>query len=234
MDNQPKFTSAISGLQFDTKNKISGNTIRLPLLNLIKKEHPNFDATQSIADSELLLYRTKYISNFLESEVDELTLLHKSALQSISNDKSIVNKLQEGEEINNLTYGQKIADKVAAFGGSWTFIIFFFVFILIWIAFNVIVLINRSFDPYPFILLNLILSCLAALQAPVIMMSQNRQEEKDRDRAKKDYMVNLKSELEIRILDEKLDHLIMHQQQELIELQKVQIEMMNDILHKIK
>ena len=136
MDNQPTFTSAISGLQFDTKNKISGNTIRLPLLNLIKKEHPNFDATQSIADSELLLYRTKYISNFLESEVDELTLLHKSALQSISNDKSIVNKLQEGEEINNLTYGQKIADKVAAFGGSWTFIIFFFVFILIWIALN--------------------------------------------------------------------------------------------------
>ena len=234
MDNQPKFTSAISGLQFDIKNKILGNTIRLPLLKLIKKEYPNFDATQSIADSELVLYRTKYISNFLESEVDELTLLHKNSLQSILNDKSFVNKLQEDEGISKLTFGQKIADKVAAFGGSWTFIIFFFVFILIWIAFNVLVLINRSFDPYPFILLNLILSCLAALQAPVIMMSQNRQEEKDRERAKKDYMVNLKSELEIRILDEKLDHLIMHQQQELIELQKVQLEMMNDILHKIK
>ena len=95
-------------------------------------------------------------------------------------------------------------------------------------------LLNKGFDPYPFILLNLILSCLAALQAPVIMMSQNRQEEKDRDRAKKDYMINLKSELEIRMLHEKLDHLIMHQQEELIEIQKVQIEMMNDILSRIK
>ncbi len=95
-------------------------------------------------------------------------------------------------------------------------------------------MVNKGFDPYPFILLNLILSCVAALQAPVIMMSQNRQEEKDRDRAKKDYMINLKSELEIRMMHEKLDHLIMHQQQELIEIQKVQIEMINDILNQIK
>ena len=129
---------------------------------------------------------------------------------------------------------QSDADKVADFGGSWTFIISFFIFILLWIASNVYLLLNKGFDPYPFILLNLILSCLAALQAPVIMMSQNRQEEKDRERAKKDYMINLKSELEIRMLDEKLDHLIMHQQQELIEIQKVQIEMMNDILNRIK
>jgi uncharacterized membrane protein len=92
---------------------------------------------------------------------------------------------------------------------------------------------NSGFDPYPFILLNLILSCLAALQAPVIMMSQNRLEEKDRERARKDYMINLKSELEIRMLHEKLDHLIRHQQEELIEIQKIQIEMMNDILNRI-
>jgi uncharacterized membrane protein len=107
-------------------------------------------------------------------------------------------------------------------------------FILGWITTNVIFLLNKGFDPYPFILLNLILSCIAALQAPIIMMSQNRQEEKDRERAKKDYMINLKSELEIRMLDEKMDHLIMHQQQELIEIQRVQIEMMNDILDRLK
>ena len=99
---------------------------------------------------------------------------------------------------------------------------------------NVFWLSNHGFVPYPFILLNLILSCIAAIQAPVIMMSQNRQEEKDRERAKKDYMINLKSELEIRMLDDKIDHLVMHQQQELIEIQKVQIEMMNDILNRIK
>jgi uncharacterized membrane protein len=138
------------------------------------------------------------------------------------------------DKIDTRPFGQVVADKVADFGGSWTFIISFFIFILLWIASNVYLLLNKGFDPYPFILLNLILSCLAALQAPVIMMSQNRQEEKDRERAKKDYMINLKSELEIRMLDEKLDHLIMHQQQELIEIQKVQIEMMNDILNRIK
>ena len=118
--------------------------------------------------------------------------------------------------------------------GSWKFIILFGVFILLWILANIYILMNKGFDPYPFILLNLILSCLAALQAPVIMMSQNRQEEKARERSKKDYMINLKSELEIRMLHEKLDHLIMHQQEELIEIQKVQIEMMNDILTRIK
>ena len=138
------------------------------------------------------------------------------------------------EEIDNRTFGQRVADNVANFGGSWTFIISFFIFILIWIASNVYLLTNKGFDPYPFILLNLILSCLASLQAPIIMMSQNRQEEKDRERAKKDYMINLKSELEIRMLDDKIDHLVMHQQQELIEIQKVQIEMMNDILNRIK
>ncbi|HNW52937.1 MAG TPA: DUF1003 domain-containing protein, partial [Bacteroidales bacterium] len=116
---------------------------------------------------------------------------------------------------------------------SWTFIISFGVFILLWISLNVFWLLNKGFDPYPFILLNLILSCLAALQAPVIMMSQNRQEEKDRERAKKDYMINLKSELEIRTLHEKIDHFIMDQQQELLDLQKEQVNMMNDILQQI-
>tara|TARA_R110001592_G_scaffold45699_1_gene145975 strand:- start:1816 stop:2109 length:294 start_codon:yes stop_codon:yes gene_type:complete len=93
--------------------------------------------------------------------------------------------------------------------------------------------VNKGFDPYTFILLNLILSCLAALQAPVIMMSQNRQEEKDRERSEQDYMINLKSELEIRILHEKIDHLIIHQQQELLTIQQVQVEMLEDIMKQI-
>ena len=131
------------------------------------------------------------------------------------------------------TWPEKFADDVSTFVGSWKFIIYQTIFIVIWIALNSFFLIFDRFDPYPFILLNLILSCLAAMQAPVIMMSQNRQEEKDRERAKKDYMINLKSELEIRILHEKIDHLIMKQQQELLEIQKVQIDMMNDILTQV-
>jgi uncharacterized membrane protein len=232
MKDKVTFTSAISGIEFPQKEKVLGNSIRIPILNIIKEEHPDFDSNQFIADSELNIYREKYISKFLQSEVGELTDLQKKVVKSIKGNKSFVSKVED--KVDNRTYGQVIADKVAAFGGSWTFIISFFIFIVIWIASNVYLLMNKGFDPYPFILLNLILSCLAALQAPVIMMSQNRQEEKDRERAKKDYMINLKSELEIRMLDEKLDHLIMHQQQELIEIQKVQIEMMNDILEKIK
>ncbi len=234
MKTKSTFRSAISGLEFDNKDKIFGNSIRLPLLNLIKKEHPDFDSSQLLSESELLIYREKYVSNFLESEATELTDMHKDVLDSLSDDKSFVTKLEEDESDDARTFGQVVADKVATFGGSWKFIILFFIFILFWIACNVFILINKGFDPYPFILLNLILSCLAALQAPVIMMSQNRQEEKDRERAKKDYMINLKSELEIRMLDEKIDHLIMRQQQELIEMQKVQLEMMNDILKKVK
>ncbi len=154
-------------------------------------------------------------------------------MTSLNNNNTLTDKI-DGEKKQILTTGQRIADKVASFGGSWTFIISFGVFIFIWISINIFWLVNKGFDPYPFILLNLILSCLAALQAPVIMMSQNRQEEKDRDRAKKDYMINLKSELEIRTLHEKIDHFSMDQQQELLELQKKQIEIMNDILKQIE
>jgi uncharacterized membrane protein len=232
MKDKGTFVSAISGLEFPEKEKICGDIIRIPILNLIREDHPKFKTKENIANSELTIYREKYISKFLQPEVGELSDLHKSVIKAVGTEKSFVSKVED--EVDNRTFGQVIADNVADFGGSWTFIISFFVFILIWIGSNVYILLNKGFDPYPFILLNLILSCLAALQAPVIMMSQNRQEEKDRDRAKKDYMINLKSELEIRMLDEKLDHLIMHQQQELIEIQKVQIEMMNDILERIK
>lgn len=233
MSDNAVFKSAISGVEYSDEDKIVGKTIRKPLFHLIKNDHPDFSNSSCISNEELNIYREKYIAKFLTSDNEELTDLEKHVVKSIKDDdKSFVNQLEE--EVDNRNFGQRVADNVADFGGSWTFIISFFIFILIWIGSNVYILLNKGFDPYPFILLNLILSCLAALQAPVIMMSQNRQEEKDRERAKKDYMINLKSELEIRLLDDKIDHLIMHQQQELIEIQKVQIEMMNDILEKIK
>ena len=232
MRNNTTFTSAISNIDFPEHDRVSGKTIRTSILNLILEDFPDFDVNDSISVQELNVYREKYISKFLQTEISQLSKLEKDVVRSLGDDTSFVAKVEE--EVDTRNYGQIVADKVAAFGGSWTFIIAFFVFISIWISSNVIIFTNKEFDPYPFILLNLILSCIAALQAPVIMMSQNRQEEKDRERAKKDYMINLKSELEIRMLDDKIDHLVMHQQQELIEIQKVQIEMMNDILNRIK
>ena len=232
MKSKQTFISDISKNEFPATEKVSAKIIRKPILEIIKSEYPNFDESQYISISELNLYREKYISNYLSAELGELNDFEKSVKKSLNDNDLIVSKLED--EPNDFTFGQKVADKVASFGGSWKFIILFGIFIALWILANIYLLLNKGFDPYPFILLNLILSCLAALQAPVIMMSQNRQEEKDRERAKKDYMINLKSELEIRMLHEKLDHLIMHQQQELIEIQKVQIEMMCDILKEIK
>jgi uncharacterized membrane protein len=227
------FRSDISNEEFPVSEKVSAKTIRHTILNLIQKDHPKFSHDSYLSISELNSYRGKDVSEYLVKEIGELSGLEKTVLDSLEDNSTLTDKL-DGEDRQVLTYGQRIADKVASFGGSWTFIISFGVFIVIWISFNVFWLVNKSFDPYPFILLNLILSCLAALQAPVIMMSQNRQEEKDRDRSKKDYMINLKSELEIRTLHEKIDHFIMDQQQELLELQKVQIEMMNDIIKRIE
>ena len=202
-------------------------------MDLILKDYPNLLETDLISVNELNFYREKYISSFVSDNLDELSEMRDNVLQSLK-EHSILSTKLELEEQSELTLDQRIADRVAEFGGSWTFILSFFGFLTIWIIANVFFLRSHTFDPYPFILLNLILSCIAALQAPVIMMSQNRQEQKDRERSKKDFMINMKAELEIRILHEKLDHLIMHQQQELIEIQKIQIDMMNEIITKIK
>jgi uncharacterized membrane protein len=131
-----------------------------------------------------------------------------------------------------LTFGERLADKMAEYAGSWGFVIGFFGVLLVWIAINSVVLILKPFDPYPFILLNLVLSCLAAIQAPIIIMSQNRQEAKDRLRSEHDYSVNLKAELEIRNLHEKIDHLLMKQWQRLLEIQEIQMELMEELAHK--
>lgn len=147
--------------------------------------------------------------------------------------KEIQSIIELEETEDKRTFGQKIADKVADFGGSWTFILSFLFFLVAWIFVNAYFLLNKGFDPYPFILLNLILSCIAALQAPIIMMSQNRQEEKDRERAKKDFQINLKAEQEIRVLQRKLDHILEHQHQEMIKIQELQIKLLEDIKSKL-
>lgn len=137
------------------------------------------------------------------------------------------NLLHPPEEI--LTKGQKISDKVASFGGSWAFIISFFIILVVWILYNTMMPVKENFDPYPFILMNLILSCIAALQAPIIMMSQNRQEEKDRKRNENDYLVNLKAELEIKALHEKMDLLLEEQIKILFETQAKQLKILESL-----
>lgn len=226
------FRSDLSGKEFPENEKISAKNIRQSLLHFINKTHPNFSKSCFLSIEEMNDYREKYISEFLNKKLGNLTEVEKQVIQSVSKNTMISKEVEEDEK--EITFGQKLADKVAEFGGSWGFIIFFMSFLIVWILLNVFWLSNHGFDPYPFILLNLILSCIAAIQAPVIMMSQNRQEEKDRERAKKDYKINLKSELEIRELHEKIDHLIIHYQQDLLEIQKTQIDLLENILHNVK
>lgn len=206
------FKSDISQMEFPLSERVSATTLRQSIFNFIKKTNPSFNVNSHLAKNELKKYREKYITEDLLKNVGEISDLEKTVLNSLTEKTTLSDKLDE-EELQYLSIGQRLADAVAKFGGSWKFIITFGVFIWIWMLTNFFVYANKGFDPYPFILLNLILSCLAALQAPVIMMSQNRREEKDRERAKKDYMINLKAEIEIRILHEKIDHLIAHQQQ---------------------
>ena len=226
------FRSDLSGKEFPENEKISAKNIRQSLLHFINKTHPNFSKSCFLSIEEMNEYREKYISEFLNKKLGNLTEVEKQVIQSVSKNTMISTEVEEDEK--EITFGQKLADKVAEFGGSWGFIIFFMTFLVAWILLNVFWLSNHGFDPYPFILLNLILSCIAAIQAPVIMMSQNRQEEKDRERSKKDYKINLKSELEIRELHEKIDHLIIHYQQDLLEIQKTQIDLLENILHNVK
>ncbi len=227
------FISSISKTEFPISERISGKTVRATILSAIQNENPQFSADSFLSVSELNYYREKYLEAFLTKQIGVLTDSERTVLVSLKEKTTLSDKI-DGEDKQIMTIGQKIADNVASFGGSWTFIISFGLFLLIWILLNILWLTTKPFDPYPFILLNLILSSLAAIQAPVIMMSQNRQEEKDRDRAKKDYMINLKSELEIRALHEKMDHMIINQQQEILDIQKVQIDMMKDILKRIE
>ena len=175
---------------------------------------------------------TKDIDQLLNNQNNSIKKLHKIVKETFKSEELIINNLLHPPE-ETLTKGQRISEKVARFGGSWKFIIFFGVVLFIWILFNVLAIVKFEFDPYPFILMNLILSCIAALQAPIITMSQNRQEEKDRIRSENDYLINLKAELEIRSLHQKMDLLLEEQIKALTDSQAKQFELLNHLHEKI-
>lgn len=225
--------SHISQTEIPKGEEIRGRDIREGILSLIKSEHPDFDSESYITLEELNQYRRLYLASLIVQEKGEIARIDKDVMDAIKNNAILSENIQDDLEAE-LTVGQKIADRVAAFGGSWTFIITFFSFIIVWMIINIWFLASKPFDPYPFILLNLILSCLAAMQAPIIMMSQNRQEQKDRQRSEHDYKINLKAELEIKLLSEKMDHLLVHQNNKLLEIQEVQVDYLEDLMKEIK
>ena len=212
---------------------VKGADIREGIFNLIVSYFPTFTKDNYISLDELNKYRRLYLTTLVEQEKGELAVIDLDVMKAIQNNSILSENIEEQID-TKLTVGQKIADHIASFGGSWTFIISFFSFLILWILINIWFLSTKPFDPYPFILLNLILSCLAAIQAPVIMMNQNRQEQKDRQRAEHDYKINLKAELEIKLLSEKIDHLLVHQNKKLLEIQEVQIDYLEDLMKQLK
>ncbi len=225
----------ISNKEYPADQLYRGDSINPQIMALIQKDHPDFSDDSILGIDELSDYRHKYLHKLLQAEKKDLNKLDKEVLDSLGDNELLSHKLKT-QKVGPTSLGDRIADKVASFGGSWAFIICFFVFLMIWMAINVIILAfgPSTFDPYPFILLNLILSSLASIQAPVIMMSQNRKETRDRQRAEDDYKINLKAELEIRMLHEKLDHMILRQNQKMIDIQEVQSDMLSDILKKLE
>ncbi|MGV0923005.1 DUF1003 domain-containing protein [Empedobacter tilapiae] len=211
---------------------VKGKEIQQEIYKLIQQDFPTITTEDYISIKILNKYRRQFFANLISQEKGEMEKLDQDVIEAIR-DNSILSENIKEDTTKPLTTGDRIADKVASFGGSWTFIISFFIFLLAWMFLNFWMLKNKGFDPYPFILLNLILSCLAAIQAPIIMMSQNRQEDKDRDRAEHDYKINLKAELEIKLLSEKIDHLLVHQNKKLLEIQEMQIQYLENIEKQI-
>ncbi len=223
-------TCAISGALIHGGDSIPCASLRPSLLRFIQKRHPGVRGDASISKTLLPSLRADYVEAALTDEIGEITDLERAVIESLKEHEILSAKPDDTAALASRTYGERLSDRIANFGGSWRFIISFGVFIVLWILANIILFGTRPPDPYPFILLNLILSCLAALQAPVIMMSQNRVEARDRQRAELDYQINLKAELEIRHLHEKLDHLLHHHSERLLEIQQIQTDLLRQLV----
>jgi uncharacterized membrane protein len=223
---------SICNKNFSVHDLVSVDTIPNSVKNEITKDYLDWSGFKGyVCKTDLNMYRAKYIRSVLEIEKQELTEIEFDVLKSL-HEHEIISKNVELQFEGEWTFGQKLADKIATFGGSWTFLIYFSTFLVSWIAINTLQFLIEPFDPHPFILLNLILSCLAAVQAPVIMMSQNRREAKDRLRSQQAYKVNLKAELELRHLNEKIDYLLNHQLERLNSIQAIQFSLLSEIMEE--
>lgn len=226
-----KHTCAICKKEFPLSSLMTGSMMNSNIIHQLQKKNPDFNENSFVCLKDLNVCRSEYIKQIIEKDIGEVNQLEKEFIQGLEEQELLSTDLIRSFSTSQ-TFGDKMADKLAEFGGSWRFIILFTTVLCGWIAFNSLKIMSQPFDPYPYILLNLVLSCLAAIQAPIIMMSQNRQEAKDRLRAESDYKINLKAELEIRHLKSKLDELASHQWRRLLEIQELQTQLMTELTEK--
>ncbi|MBX9588545.1 MAG: DUF1003 domain-containing protein [Hyphomonadaceae bacterium] len=222
-----RLTCAISGRERPRRELVNLEMVRPSLAERIRAAHPDLKPDALVSRAELARYRSLYVEELLQAETGDLTEIERKVAHSLATHETLAENVEQ-EYAEQRTFGERLSDQLASLGGSWMFILGFGLVLGAWIVLNLALHQGFAFDPYPFILLNLVLSCLAAIQAPIIMMSQKRQEAKDRLRGLNDYQVNLKAELEIRHLHEKIDHLISKQWQRLAEIQQLQLEIMQE------
>ncbi len=199
----------ITGKPTEKSEFVLGSSLIHPIQDLIQKDYPAWDPNRYTSSAILNTYRMAYFRDLLNKNSLDASLIEKEVIKSLL-DNELLSKNIGYEYLESLSFGERLSDKLTLIGGSWSFIMGFCLFLGLWVVLNTVVLIYHRFDPYPFIFLNLILSCVAALQAPIIMMSQNRQAQKDRTQSEHDYKINLKAEVEIQILNKKMDHLMAH------------------------
>lgn len=222
----------VSGESYSEGQGLFLKDLRPSLRKYIKKA--DTDTESDMPDDAFISFNAltgmlrEYINDLSEEESKEHQSL-KSKIGERFEEEDALQPIKYDPSDKPITLAERLADKIASFGGSWTFIIIFVSVLIIWMGINAFLLNNKGFDPYPFILLNLALSCIAALQAPVIMMSQNRQAESDRERAEYDFKVNLKAETEVRLLHKKLDHLLIHEHRNTAELFQLQLDIMQQM-----
>lgn len=198
------------------------------LASFIEKESLDFKEGSYICHEDLSSLRMLHLRKSVEAEIGEISQLENEVLESLK-EQEILSENINSDFNSSFSFADRLSDQMASFGGSWTFIMFFGSVLFFWVGLNSLAFFTVAFDPYPFIFLNLILSCLAALQAPIIMMSQNRQSAKDRIQAEHDYKINLKAELEIRHIKSKLDQIASHQWRRIVEIEEAQVEILNEV-----
>jgi uncharacterized membrane protein len=229
---QSTVVCSVCGTRVKLSEVLPVELVRGATIKAIQEKIPDLPLEGSyICLNDLNRFRREYIEDVLEEERGTLSRLEQEFVDSLA-ERELLSKNINIEFEKDLTFGERLADKVAEVGGSWGFIIGFALVVAVWVIVNTVALLKTPFDPYPYILFNLVLSCLAAVQAPIIMMSQNRQDAKDRLRSEHDYRVNLKAELEIRHLNERIDLLLRHQWQRLLEIQQIQIDILEEFANK--
>ena len=232
MDDQEIFPCQICGEYKRKSDLVPAALIQTSIADVIVKEHPVWSPEGYICHADLNRFRMGYIRDILEKEKEEYSSLEETVRHGGKEEDHLPKNINVEFE-RKLTFGEHLSDKIAGFAGSWTFIAVFAGIIFLWVTLNTYILLSRPFDPYPYILLNLVLSVLTAVQAPVIIMSQNRQEMRDRLHAERDYQVSIHTELEIHRLHRKIDYLLKSQGQRLMEIQNIQVELLEELARKI-